>query len=105
MLEVTIGSRPGLSFRYKGPALVDVERLGRKTLRGRVHDFRGRAAVIFRGAEGYRMFVLEPSDIDNEFTFGPFGVRGQFNVSERINSQARVHEEWRAFEVGEAHDG
>ncbi|UJR81510.1 helix-turn-helix domain-containing protein [Sandaracinus amylolyticus] len=102
-LELRIGNAPGASFMVKGGAFEESGRDGR-VIDGVIREFR-RVAIKFGdgGRHAQRMFVLEPATRSDEFTLGPFFVRGRYRVVEKINNPADVAERWKTFdpEVGE----
>jgi len=82
-LKVKFGSIKGKSFRVKIPGL-EVTSKKDGISEGVVENFR-EGAVAFSGERNNRMFVIEPSEAQNEFTWGPFYIRGRYRVTEKVN--------------------
>ena len=95
-LTARIGNEPGSSFRLKAPKFVETARVDKRVIDGYVPHFE-RVAIAFSGKESNRMFVLEPSDEENEYTIGRFFVRGRFAIVEKINHPERASQAFRAF--------
>lgn len=89
------GSAPGKSFRVKAPDPVVTAKEGH-TRTAEVPVFR-RMAVAFSGKKTNRMFVLVPSDEPNEFEFGPFWIRGHYEVAEKINDPEEASKRFKKF--------
>jgi excisionase family DNA binding protein len=97
-LVARVGNVEGKSFRIKAPGFIETERHGKHVIEGKVDELASTAAVTFSGESGMRMFFLEPAETENEFTFGPFFVRGRYRVSKKINNPAQAAAEWKRFE-------
>lgn len=98
-LRVRMGNSPGESLMFKaiGPnSRITTTRVAPRIVEGSVPSFT-RAAIKFGGKTGQRMFVLEPSDDENEFALGQFFIRGRYRVAEKINNSAEAAERWLTF--------
>lgn len=98
-LELRIGNVEGKSFRIKIPGFEETARKGR-VVDGTVRSFR-RGAIAFSGQRTNRMFVIEPSEASNEFRWGPFYVRGRYQVVRKINDAKEASQAFKAFEPGD----
>ncbi|MEQ9322447.1 MAG: hypothetical protein RIF41_24995, partial [Polyangiaceae bacterium] len=94
-LEVRFGSIKGKSFRVKIPGL-EVTSKKDGIIEGTVETFR-EGAVAFSGERNNRMFVIEPSEALNEFTWGPFYIRGRYRVVEKINRAGEASDRFLRF--------
>jgi hypothetical protein len=97
-LAVCIGNAEGKSFRLKHPGELadktDVE--GGHIVAGRIPRWR-RVAVLSGRRGDYRFAEIAPADTENEYRFGPFYVRGRFDMK-KINDSERAYDAWKAFE-------
>jgi hypothetical protein len=57
-----------------------------------------RVGVLSGGGGRLRFFVLEPGQEQTELVFGPFYVRGQFRIAEKVNNAADARKAFDAFE-------
>lgn len=98
-LDVVMGHEKGTSLKIK-PSLPETERISGNRLRGTLPKWK-RVVVMTTGDGGSRRaFVLEPGPEQNEFTHGPFSVKGRFVISERANSASKADEFWKSADVG-----
>ena len=99
-LRIRMGNRAGASFRVKAPGLEVVQTTklegGGKTIDAVVPRFE-RAAIAFSGKKVNRMFVLEPADEEDSFTFEDFEIRGRYRVVEKINDPEEASKRFRSF--------
>jgi hypothetical protein len=98
-LQICMGNVKGKSFRVKIPGeLADKHRVDEHVVEGSVSRWL-RVGVISGGPGRYRFFVLEPAEAEDDLKYGPFYVRGRFNVAKKINNSDAAHDAWKAFEA------
>lgn len=95
-LLARIGNVEGKSFRLKVDGFTETSRPDGHVVEGVVQSFE-RAAIAFAGTEGLRMFVIEPGPDENEFAFGPFFIRGNYRVVQKINNARDAAAKWADF--------
>jgi hypothetical protein len=97
-LAVCIGNAEGKSFRLKHPGELadktDVE--GGHIVAGRIARWR-RVAILSGRRGDYRFAEIAPAETENEYRFGPFYVRGRFDMK-KINDSERAYDAWKAFQ-------
>jgi hypothetical protein len=99
--RVWFGSAPGKCLRVKGAEL----RVGAQQRHGQMRMregvlptwTKGQVAVSFTGKVVHRLFILEPSDQHNSFTWGPFGFEGRYKVVDKVNRPVKASARWKAF--------
>lgn len=98
-LMARVGNEPGKSFRLKAldSVVTNQEKHGPQRIRDVTVKAFEQAAVAFSGEVVNRMFILEPSDTENRFDFGPFFVSGYYRVIEKINHPTEASKAWKAF--------
>lgn len=57
-----------------------------------------RAGVLTAGHGKLRLFVIEPSDQDEEIEFHGYHVRGKFKIVEKVNGSKAARLAWQGFE-------
>ena len=98
LLEVRVGSAPGLSFMVKGPGPIEESSREGAVRTGVLRDWR-RVAVSSGKGENRRTFVLEPGEEDRAIERDGFFVRGKFKIARRVRNPQKAGEVFRTFQA------
>lgn len=99
-LRITMGNRPGASFRVKAAEIEEVSKTkledGGQVIEAVVPRFE-RVGIAFSGTRSNTFLVLEPDDEERTRDFQSYGVTGRFRIVEKVTDPEEASKRFRSF--------